>query len=624
MCRKLCVVLALVLVTGGSAAASFNTVGVYDPTDGPYNNDIEQSAVFKEGMDSAYVIDLQSFRDLLARAYPTDAGGVVNAEPPGDLEADGSIVAKYGENFSKSLQLLPHPGKAYSTGGTGSGERQPISGETRFSYVDQHPVVNIGELSGDPGEVVTAFAMTVVDRDRPSCTPGGCETFATATFSGGGTITSVAIMFDGTVSNDQDTFFGFVAPLGQSITRVEITMPQWSYYDDFAFITSALKSDVPEVAWEPDPPAHAKADIDAVQALTWSAGQGAVQHDIYFGTSASAVEGADTNTVEQPGKTYYWRVDEVLPDGTVNEGVMQNFTVSTAETYRGRQEAGNETYELTELELSKTYYWRVDEVLADGTVNKGVVWNFTVNEFLSVDNMESYGENDTPGQADSRIWYTWRDGYGWIDPTPANAGNGTGSYVDSNDAVVNTGTQSMRLDYNNSGTLTDAVGNLITNMYSEVSINVAELGVGTDWARKGMTTLDLMYIGSGINDAEPMYVAVGDGTNTAVISGNVADQTKTPRWTVWRIALQDFVTAGNVNLQNVTELAIGVGTRGNATIPGGAGIVYIDDIALFPPRCFNPDVVDLQGDLNGDCVVDFADFAILVEGWLNSGLSAMP
>jgi len=79
-----------------------------------------------------------------------------------------------------------------------------------------------------------------------------------------------------------------------------------------------------------------------------------------------------------------------------------------------------------------------------------------------------------------------------------------------------------------------------------------------------------------------------------------------------------------VNLQNVTELAIGVGTRGNTTKLGGAGIVYIDDIALFPPRCFNPDIVDLRGDLNGDCVVDFADFAILVEDWLNSGLSAMP
>lgn len=624
MCRKSCVLLAFVLVTGGSALASFNTVGVYDPTDEPYNNDIEQSAVSKEGMDSAYVVDLQSFRDLLARAYPTDAGGVVNAEPPGDLESDESILAKYGQNLSKSLQILPHPGKSFGTGGTGSGERQPISGGTRFSYVDQHLVANIGELSGDPGEVVTAFAVTVIDRDRSSCTPGGCETIATATFSGGGTVTSAAIMFDGTVSNDQDTFFGFVAPLGQSIVSVEVTMPQWSHYDDFAFITSALESDVPDVAWEPYPPAHAKANIDAVGALAWSAGQGAVQHDIYFGTSAGAVEGADTITVEQPGKAYNWRVDEILPDGTVNEGVMQSFTVSTAAIYRGRQEAGNETYGLTELELGKTYYWRVDEVLADGTVNQGAVWNFTVNGFLAADNIESYGKNDTPGQADSRIWYTWRDGYGWNVPAPATAGNGTGSYVDANDAIVNTGTQSMRLDYNNSGALTDALGNPITNMYSEVSINVAELGVGTDWAREGVTTLDFMYIGSGNNDAEPMYVAVGDGTNTAVISGNVADQTKTPSWTVWHIALQDVVTAGNVNLQNVTELAIGVGTRGNTTTPGGTGIVYIDDIALFPPRCFNSDLADLRGDLNGDCVVDFADFAVLVEGWLNSGLSAMP
>jgi len=300
MCRKLCVVLAFVLVTGGSAVAGFNTVGVYDPTDGPYNNDIEQSAVFKEGMDSAYVIDIESFRGLLARAYPTDAGGVVNAEPPGDLEPDESILAMYGANLSKSLQILPHPGKSFGTGGTGSGERIPISGETRFSYADQHLVANIGELSGDPGEVVTAFAVTVIDRDRSSCTPGGCETTAVATFSGGGTVTSAAIMFDGTVSSDQDTFFGFVAPLGQSIVSVEITMPQWSHYDDFGFITSALESDVPDVAWEPYPPAHAKANIDAVQALTWSAGQGAVQHDIYFGASASAVEGADTSTVAVP------------------------------------------------------------------------------------------------------------------------------------------------------------------------------------------------------------------------------------------------------------------------------------------------------------------------------------
>ena len=88
--------------------------------------------------------------------------------------------------------------------------------------------------------------------------------------------------------------------------------------------------------------------------------------------------------------------------------------------------------------------------------------------------------------------------------------------------------------------------------------------------------------------------------------------------------MQDFVAAGNVNLQSVTDLAIGVGTQGNTTTPGGVGFVYIDDIALYSPRCFNSDAADLRGDLNGDCVVDFLDIAILMEGWMESGLSPTP
>ena len=35
-----------------------------------------------------------------------------------------------------------------------------------------------------------------------------------------------------------------------------------------------------------------------------------------------------------------------------------------------------------------------------------------------------------------------------------------------------------------------------------------------------------------------------------------------------------------VSLTNVDSIAIGLGTRGNATIPGGAGKMYFDEIRL--------------------------------------------
>ena len=49
------------------------------------------------------------------------------------------------------------------------------------------------------------------------------------------------------------------------------------------------------------------------------------------------------------------------------------------------------------------------------------------------------------------------------------------------------------------------------------------------------------------------------------------------------IPLQAFAEQG-VNLASVNSIAIGLGTRGNATTPGGSGVMYIDDIRLYRPR----------------------------------------
>jgi hypothetical protein len=49
------------------------------------------------------------------------------------------------------------------------------------------------------------------------------------------------------------------------------------------------------------------------------------------------------------------------------------------------------------------------------------------------------------------------------------------------------------------------------------------------------------------------------------------------------IPLQSFTDLG-INLANVDRIAIGLGTRGNATTPGGAGKMLIDDIRLYQAR----------------------------------------
>jgi hypothetical protein len=81
--------------------------------------------------------------------------------------------------------------------------------------------------------------------------------------------------------------------------------------------------------------------------LSWTPGQYAATHDVYFGTSSADVETADRAN-------------------PLNVLVRQD------------QEAS--VYDPGRLEFSQTYYWRIDEVNAapNGDIFKGDVWSFTV------------------------------------------------------------------------------------------------------------------------------------------------------------------------------------------------------------------------------------------------------
>lgn len=98
---------------------------------------------------------------------------------------------------------------------------------------------------------------------------------------------------------------------------------------------------------------HIDADT-GTYTLKWIAADGAVSHNVYFGTNADAV---------------------------------LNATISDKE-YKGNQTAT--AFDVDDLYSMLTYYWRIDEVDSDGNITKGNVWYFRTRQ-LAFDGAEGYG-----------------------------------------------------------------------------------------------------------------------------------------------------------------------------------------------------------------------------------------
>jgi hypothetical protein len=99
--------------------------------------------------------------------------------------------------------------------------------------------------------------------------------------------------------------------------------------------------------------------------------------------------------------------------------------------------------------------------------------------------------------------------------------------------------------------------------------------VGGQWSHQDIGIIS--------NAPEPLYVAVSNSTGApAVVYNDDTNAATIDTWTEWVIPLSAFADQG-INLTNVDSIAIGLGTRGNMTSPGGSGKMYIDDIRLYQP-----------------------------------------
>jgi len=276
---------------------------------------------------------------------------------------------------------------------------------------------------------------------------------------------------------------------------------------------------IPVWATEPSPDSGAT-DVDVDTILSFRAGREAAKHDVYIST--------DEQTV----------IDGTVPVAGVTEA---SYAPS--------------------LDLAGTYYWRIDEVndAEIPTTWQGDIWNLSTQEYLVVEDFESY--NDIPaGEEGSNLVYgTWVDGF----ENPAN-----GSTIGYNEpfqptietSLVYDGKKSVPLFYDNT-----------VAAYSEVTANVADLDVGRDWTMHGIKALTLRFRGDPNNNVQQMYVKIN---GSKVTYDGDAENLKRTGWQMWYIDL----TSIGVNLSNVTELAIGFERIGAV---GGQGMVLLDGIRLY-------------------------------------------
>ena len=138
---------------------------------------------------------------------------------------------------------------------------------------------------------------------------------------------------------------------------------------------NGFELNVPNAAAQATGPSPADLDYHAPHesgalTLSWTAAKSAVKHRVYFGTDSAAVLAA---------------------------------TPSNTAVYKG--ELSGSSYKVSGTTPLQTYYWRVDEVDANGTVTAGNVWSFRPGR-VAFEGAEGYGRNAVGGRGGKVVYVT--------------------------------------------------------------------------------------------------------------------------------------------------------------------------------------------------------------------------
>ena len=525
------------------------------PPDGMKYVDPEQDLTWQGGMGVIF------HKVFFGESYD-EVNGAVNTTwmstqailDPGPLELDKTYYWRVDE----FTQTGDQRGAVWSFTTRGEG------GGVKAEYFDGT------ELAGDPvlaqiepsidhswgnGEVASGLSDQVSARWRANLEAPFSESFRLITTSDDG----VRLWLDDRLVIDNWTDHGTTDDTARvDLIQGQVYLIRMEFYENGGGAVAQLSWQSPTIPrqivpqgwlqlphWATSPsPANAEPHAPQAPVLTWTAGDEATAHDVYFGEDAEAVA---------------------------------NATPADTAVYRGQQAAGATSFNPGPLQWNKTYYWRVDEVnpAHDDSPWKGAVWSFTTADFIIVDDFESY-----TNEVGRRVFEVWVDGIGFTQPVDT-PGNGTGAAVGHDIWTVGSPYYNgllMEIDNVHGGYQAMPVyyDNTAAPYRSEAERTWA---AAQDWTVNGVDTVTLYVRGDAANGATPLYVVVEDSGGRSLVVTHPDDAIVTAtEWTEWKIPSVDFVNAG-VSLSSVKKMCLGTGGR-NATGPSGAGVLYFDDIRV--------------------------------------------
>jgi len=169
-------------------------------------------------------------------------------------------------------------------------------------------------------------------------------------------------------------------------------------------------------------PADTAEDVEPGCKLSWMPGQNAASHIVYLGTDPHSVKKANRSSAEckgtvdansfDPGnlafgKTYYWRVDEITADGKLYKGQVWRFRMVSAKAERPKPSNG-----LKNVSQQVKLSWKPSKFakahrLYFGT-DKQQVENATASSRLCKGLFKLGQESFDPGPLDEGTFYYWR------------------------------------------------------------------------------------------------------------------------------------------------------------------------------------------------------------------------
>jgi hypothetical protein len=225
-------------------------------------------------------------------------------------------------------------------------------------------------------------------------------------------------------------------------------------------------------------PTNMAVEVPRDSVLSWTAGDTAVKHNVYFGTNFEDVNQA---SLSDP----------------------RNVLLSENQDSLSFDPPGL-------LDYDQNYYWRIDEVEADGTtIQRGKVWSFRVMNCIVVDDFEDYDD------VNNIIYESWKDYYT----------NNTGMIVgylstpSIEQTIFHSGSQSMPLTYDldgivNEGTNLETTG---TSYYAETQLQLSDL---SNWTVDNVESLSLWFVGS---EAQVSSFEEDEAAGTYTIAASGAD-----------------------------------------------------------------------------------------------------